>query len=104
MFEKVLPIGTIVLLKGAKKRLMIIGYCKYKGGDTSKIYDYTGCIYPEGYLSPDTTALFDHEQIDVITSLGFRNLKQHEFQMKLEKALSDMEAENKESTRENENE
>ena len=70
---------------------MLIGYCKYKGDYTSKIYDYAGCIYPEGYLSQDTTALFDHEQIDVITSLGFRNLKQHEFQMKLEKSLSYME-------------
>ena len=31
MFNKVLPIGTIVLLKNATKRVMIIGYCKYKG-------------------------------------------------------------------------
>lgn len=104
MFDKVLPIGTIVLLKGAKKRLMIIGYCKYKSGETNKVYDYAGCVYPEGYLSPDTTALFDHEQIDVIFSLGFRNMAQHEFQMKLEKALKDMEAENKESIQESENE
>lgn len=94
MFERVLPIGTIVLLKGAEKRIMIIGYCKYKGDDTSKIYDYAGCVYPEGYISPDTTALFDHDQIDVIFSLGFRNMVQHEFQLKLEQALADMAAEN----------
>lgn len=93
MFERVLPIGTIVLLKGAEKRVMIIGYCKYKGDDSSKIYDYAGCVYPEGYISPDTTALFDHDQIDVIFSLGFRNMVQHEFQHKLEQALADMETE-----------
>lgn len=99
MFDRVLPIGTIVLLKGARKRVMIIGYCKYKGDDTSKVYDYVGCMYPEGYISPDTTALFDHEQIDAIFSLGFRNMVQYEFQQKLEKALDDM-RENKESTQE----
>lgn len=100
MFERVLPIGTIVLLKGAQKRVMIIGYCKYMGNDTSKIYDYAGCVYPEGYLTPDTTALFDHDQIDVIFSLGFRNMIQHEFQQKLELALKNMEKENRENAQE----
>lgn len=104
MFEKVLPIGTIVLLKGARKRVMIIGYCKYMGDDTSKIYDYAGCVYPEGYLSPDTTALFDHDQIDAIFSLGFRNMVQHEFQKKLESALKNMGKENEESVQEENNE
>ena len=95
MFNKVLPIGTIVLLKNATKRVMIIGYCKYKGNNTSKVYDYVGCIYPEGYISPDTTALFDHEQIDVIFSLCFRNMIQYDFQQKLEKALEDRDMENR---------
>lgn len=93
MFEKVLPIGTVVLLKGADKRVMIIGHCKYNGSDRSKIYDYAGCVYPEGYTSPDETALFDHEQIGVVFSLGYRNGKQYEFQKKLEKALAAMESE-----------
>ena len=100
MFEKVLPIGTVVLLKNARKRVMIIGYCKYKGNDTSKIYDYAGCVYPEGYISPDTTALFDHEQIDAVFSLGFRNMVQYEFQQKLEKALEAMVAGNEKSIQE----
>ncbi len=90
MFEKVLPIGTIVLLKGGNKRVMIIGHCKYNGSDRSKIYDYAGCVYPEGYTRPDQTALFDHDQIDVVFSLGYRNGKQYEFQKKLEKALAEM--------------
>lgn len=90
MFERVLPIGTIVLLKNAEKRVMIIGYCKYNGNDTSKIYDYAGCVYPEGYISPDTTALFNHEDIDVIFSLGFRDMVQYEFQGKLTEALNNL--------------
>ena len=45
-YEKYLPLGSIVLLKGAKKRLMIYGR-KQKEADTDEIWDYIGCLYPE---------------------------------------------------------
>lgn len=83
MFERILPIGSVVRLKDANKRVMIIGYCKYKMGDTETIYDYAGCIYPEGFLSPDTTVLFNHEQIERIFALGFQNDERFEFEEKL---------------------
>lgn len=88
MFERTLPIGSVVLLKGANKRLMIIGYCKYKAGDEETIYDYAGCVYPEGFMSPETTALFNHEQIDRIFALGYQNQQRFEFEPKLQEAIS----------------
>ena len=93
MFERVLPIGSVVLLKEAEKRVMIIGYCKYIGTDTSKIYDYAGVVFPEGYVSPETTVLFDHDQIDVVFALGYRCSVQNDFQMKLEEALREVHGE-----------
>ncbi len=87
MFERTLPIGSVVLLKGANKRLMIIGYCKYKAGDDETVYDYAGCIYPEGFMSPETTALFNHEQIDKIFALGYQNQQRFEFEPKLQEAI-----------------
>ena len=49
MKEKYLPIGTIVMLKGGKKRLMIVGFCmEAKDGDKTVKFDYAGCLYPEG--------------------------------------------------------
>ena len=72
MFERTLPIGSVVLLKNASKRLMIIGYCKYKMGDEVTIYDYAGCAYPEGFIGPEATALFNHDQIERIYALGFQ--------------------------------
>lgn len=87
MFERTLPIGTVVLLKNAKKRLMIIGYCKYKMGDDKTIYDYAGCGYPEGFLSPEATALFDHDQIERIYALGFQNETRFAFEEKLRDAI-----------------
>ncbi len=90
MFERTLPIGTVVLLKGAEKRLMIIGYCKYKMGDDTTIYDYAGCLYPEGFISPETTALFNHEDIDKIYALGFQNELRFAFEGKLKAAIEEV--------------
>ena len=90
MFERTLPIGSVVRLKGADKRVMIIGYCKYKLGDNETIYDYAGCVYPEGFFSADTTALFDHEQIERIYALGYQNDERFEFEEQLKEAIAEV--------------
>lgn len=90
MYERTLPIGTVVLLKNATKRVMIIGYCKYKMGDSETIYDYAGCAYPEGFMGPETTALFNHEQIDKIFALGFQNEQRFLFEEKLLEAIHEV--------------
>ncbi|MDO5415625.1 MAG: DUF4176 domain-containing protein [Lachnospiraceae bacterium] len=87
MFEKTLPIGSVVKLKNGTKRAMIIGYCRYKAGDQTKVYDYCGCTYPEGFLSPDKTAVFDHDQIEQIYALGYQNEEQIAFRAKLNQIL-----------------
>ena len=46
-YEKYLPIGTVVMLKGGEKRAMITGFCSVSEDDPEKIYDYNGCLYPE---------------------------------------------------------
>ena len=72
--EKFLPIGTVVMLKGATKRLMIAGFCAFENGEEEKeerkIWDYSGCLYPEGFLQSNQTCLFDHEQIAEIYHLA----------------------------------
>ena len=88
MFEKTLPIGSVVLLKNATKRLMILGYSRYQAGDQTKVYDYCGCTYPEGFISPDKTAVFDHEQIAQIYALGYQNDEQIAFRQRLGQVLA----------------
>ncbi len=73
MPEKFLPIGTVVMLKGGSKRLMITGFCMLDKGNTTKVYDYCGCLYPEGTISSDQTALFDHSQIEKIYHMGLQD-------------------------------
>lgn len=93
-YEKVLPIGSVVLLKNANKRLMIIGYQRMKAGGGNKVYDYCGCVYPEGYTSPRDTAIFDHDQIERVISIGLQNAAQIEFSEKLKNVIARREAKN----------
>ena len=69
MKDKYLPIGTVVLLKGATKRLMINGYCSSQPEDET-VYDYVGCLFPEGNILGDEVALFNHDQIGEISHMG----------------------------------
>ena len=89
MFERTLPVGSVVSLYGGEKRLMILGYMKYLRDDESgKVYDYCGCTYPEGFISPDKTAVFDHEQIAQIYALGYQNDEQIAFRQRLGQVLA----------------
>ncbi len=81
-----LPIGSVVQLKEAEKRLMIIGVLQ-KNGD-GKTYDYMGCPYPEGVLSSESMFLFDHADVADISFLGFDDVERQMFIKNLEKELN----------------
>lgn len=100
MFERTLPVGSVVSLRGATKRLMILGYLKYLKGDDVKVYDYCGCTYPEGYLDSESTAVFDHEDIEHIYSLGFQDKVQFEFRNRLIEILEERDQEAEEENTE----
>lgn len=86
-YEKYLPIGSVVMLKGGKKRAMIIGFCSIPQEDKSKMYDYSGCLYPEGMIASDKILLFNHEQIEKIYCLGFSDEEEKQFKTNLKKML-----------------
>ncbi len=81
--EKFLPIGTVVMLKGGTKRAMITGFCSVAQDDSQKTYDYSGCLYPEGFISSNQICLFDHEQIERVYFLGYVDDEETAFQLKL---------------------
>ena len=82
-YEKYLPIGTVVMLKGGKKRVMITGFCSISDNDKTKVFDYSGCLYPEGFLSSNQTLLFNHDQIDKVFYLWLSDDEEKEFKQKL---------------------
>ena len=61
-FKKYLPIGSVVLLKNANKRLMIYGRLQ-KAEDSDSVRDYIGCLYTEGNISKKKTYMFYHDKI-----------------------------------------
>ena len=69
-YEKYLPVGTVVLLKDAKKKIMITGFCVV-GDSQDRTFDYCGCIYPEGVLASDKNLLFNHNQIEDVYYMGY---------------------------------
>lgn len=87
-YEKYLPIGTVVMLKGGKKRAMITGFCSIAGEDNSKVYDYSGCLYPEGIIASNQTLLFNHEQIEKVYYLGFVDDEEKNFKEKLKAVIN----------------
>ncbi len=77
--EKYLPIGTVVKLEGGIKRVMITGYCFKTENDSENLWDYIGCLYPEGILVASQLACFNHSQIEKIYYKGLENDEEKEF-------------------------
>lgn len=76
--QALLPLGSVVLLRGAQKKLMIYGR-KQIHQENNQMYDYLGVVYPEGYIDPNYTFLFNHEDIDSIEFKGFLTAKRKSF-------------------------
>jgi hypothetical protein len=85
---ELLPIGSVVLLKGADKRLMIYGV-KQINEEDNKEYDYIACLYPEGNIGVEYNYLFNHGEIEEIDFIGYMDaefqLFRDSFQRELEK-------------------
>lgn len=72
MYKNLLPIGSVVLLKGGQKRIMITGRILTRAGSDT-IYDYSACYYPQGIVSEDSTFFFNRDAIDKVFFLGFQD-------------------------------
>lgn len=87
MLNGLLPIGSVVLLNESKKKVMIVGVCQRSANDHSKIWDYTGVIFPEGFLAPDKMFMFNNEQIAQIFAIGYQDGEQLAFKAKIDEAI-----------------
>lgn len=76
--KELLPIGSVVLLSGASKKLVIIGILQVKP-DENRIYDYLGVPYPEGYIGETNNFLFDHEDVNDVIFKGYTNPERETF-------------------------
>jgi len=89
MIKDLLPVGSVVLLKGGIKKLVIMGIKQANAEEPDVEYDYAGVMYPEGYLGNDTLYLFNHADINDIIFTGYTNPERDEFLSEVEKLYND---------------
>jgi len=65
-----LPLGSIVILKGGEKKLMIYGRCQIAAESKSE-FDYVACLWPEGNLDVEHMYLFNHSDIAIVVHRGY---------------------------------
>lgn len=76
--RQLLPIGSVVLLKGGKKKLMIYGV-KQTDKSSGIEYDYISVLYPEGNMGEMGQYLFNHSDIDEIFFRGCEDEEREQF-------------------------
>ncbi len=81
--KDLLPIGSVVTLKKGTKKLMIIGRLQ-QNVKTKKLYDYAGCLWPEGYMGKEHCYVFNHEDIDILYYLGMQDIEEFNFRNKMD--------------------
>ena len=79
--RKYLPIGSVVLLKDGKKKVMIYGRRKLQLGTTTE-WDYIACLYPEGNIDEKHMYLFNNDQVETVFHRGFENEEEDMFRDK----------------------
>lgn len=87
--EQLLPLGSIVTLKGGTKKIMIIGRIQKAALDDT-VYDYCACYYPEGFLSSDEMFLFQQTDIERIYFVGLQEQEEFAFRDMIQQKLSEL--------------
>ena len=80
--RQLLPIGSVVLLKGGRKKVMIYGV-KQTDKSSGIEYDYISVLYPEGNMGEAGQFLFNHSDIDEIYFRGCEDEERDRFIGKL---------------------
>ena len=70
--NKVLPIGSVVLLEKGTKPVMIFGYMQQSGTRPDEFFDYVGVPYPEGNLHLLAQVGFQMSDIREVLFEGYR--------------------------------
>ena len=86
--KELLPLGSVVTLQEGTKKLMIVGRIQ-QNIKSGSIYDYVGCLWPEGYIDKEHCYLFNHEDIDCLYYIGLQDVEEFNFRFELDKAYTE---------------
>ncbi|MBO5008346.1 MAG: DUF4176 domain-containing protein [Clostridia bacterium] len=71
--KDLLPIGSIVKLKGAKRKVMIFGVMQNSPSQPGVVHDYISVAYPEGHFDPRLQIAFDDADIEEVVFRGYED-------------------------------
>ena len=71
MYGNLLPIGSVVQLRGGEKRIMVVGRVVASTDDA--VHDYMGVLYPEGMTGSDSFYFFESDSIERVFAVGFQD-------------------------------
>lgn len=78
--DGILPLGTVVSLREAKTRLMIIGRAQRQTGETDgPFFDYASVLWPVGSISSNRFYLFNEADIESVWFVGLQDEQEFEF-------------------------
>lgn len=87
MKKAFLPLGSLIIVKGSTKKLMIISRAIATIVEDKTIYfEYGACLYPEGLIG-DKLIYFNHEDIMQIVHEGFINEEDSLMQENIQQAI-----------------
>jgi len=78
--KNLIPLGSIVLLNGGTKKIMIIvrgAQAEINGGE--HLFDYAGCLYPIGFATNELI-YFNAENVAEVIFDGFTDKEEQEYQ------------------------
>lgn len=81
--DEFLPIGSVVLLEGGNKRIMICGRIQAQAG-SDVIYDYSACYYPEGIVDPKSMFFFNRDAIETVYFRGCEDQDELDYRHELD--------------------
>lgn len=89
MYKDLLPIGSIVKLRGGERRLMVCGRV-VASGEANVIYDYVGCLYPQGVVNSSNMLFFNRDSIEEYYFIGFQDREEMEYRHGVLDALGEL--------------
>lgn len=92
MYKDMLPIGSIIRAEGGERYLMICGRIVCSD-DSDRIYDYVGCLYPEGVAKSDSLFFFDRDAIEQVLFIGYQDEQELAFRTEILDNLGELKVE-----------
>ncbi|MFR9271948.1 MAG: DUF4176 domain-containing protein [Clostridia bacterium] len=90
--ERYLPLGSIVVVKGSAKKVLIIGRAVIgtMHGE-SRYFDYVGCTYPEGLVG-DAVLYVNHTDLDEVIQRGYEDEEEERMQRYIKEQVEQLHA------------